>query len=41
MVAQICAKPCGSLMTDEETDAENGDEDESPQVLSLQTDEDY
>jgi hypothetical protein len=41
MGAPIGAKPCGSLRTDEETDAKIGGEDVSPQVLSLQTDEDY
>jgi hypothetical protein len=40
MGAPIGAKPYGSLMTGEETDAQKGDEDVSPQVLSLQTDED-
>jgi hypothetical protein len=37
----VGAKPCGLLMTDEETDAEKRVDDVSPQVLSLQMDEDY
>ena len=41
MGAPIGAKPCGTMTTDEETDASNDEEDPSSQVLALQSIEDH
>ena len=40
MLAPVGVKTCKSMMTDEETDASEDDEDELSQVLALQTLED-